>query len=758
MALREIDGGRDYYSQFSNPLPTDINYFPIGVWLESVQSQADIDMDKAAGLNLYVGITRNSQLSLVQANGMDVILQADEWLSGAGSQEAIANPAVVGWLLYDEIDMVAGPPDGDGYNILNDIIASLPDDGRMMYNNYGKGVMMWETDEQAARFINDFQDVSSADVYWFTDPNMDSVSPIERIMPDNGPWTQDQLKRAANYGYVVDRMRMLDAMDGERQPIWNFVEVGWPFTESAAQGGRAIEPEEINAAVWHSLIAGAQGIIYFNHSFGGPLHSQHVLRDVPYYADVRAQVTETNALIHELAPVLNSPFDDGFVTASPTVRVMAKFYEGVHYVFAGSIQYANAPAHNATFTMPSVSGGTATVINEGRTISITGGQFLDNFANGNAIHIYKINTGGTQIPGAPTIGSFLTDSNVVGDGITNDNTLTLTGTALANSTVTVFDGTNQIGTTTANGSGAWGFTTSPLPNGSHSFTVTATIGGTTGPASSPKVVTVDTVAPSAPVIASFSSDTGTVGDGITSDTTLTLAGSAAANSTVTIFDGTNQIGTTTANGSGAWGVTTSPLPNGSHNFTATATDVAGNTSVASPVLAVTVDTVPPSAPAITSFSSDTGTVGDGITSDTTLTLAGSAAANSAVAVFDGAIQIGTTSANASGAWDFTTSPLPNGNHSFTATATDVAGNTSVASPVLAVTVDTVAPSAPAIVSITFVLGEIPISTSVFLAFAALQETLSDVGQDVVFALDAENSITLRNTSFASMMETDFLFV
>ena len=53
---------------------------------------------------------------------------------------------------------------------------------------------------------------------------------------------------------------------------------------------------------------------------------------------------------------------------------------------------------------------------------------------------------------------------------------------------------------------------------------------------------------------------------------------------------------------------------------------------------------------------------------------------------------------------------------------------------------------------------IAVSTSVFVDFAALQETLIDVGRDVVIALDAENSITLRNTSFASVTETDFLFV
>ena len=49
----------------------------------------------------------------------------------------------------------------------------------------------------------------------------------------------------------------------------------------------------------------------------------------------------------------------------------------------------------------------------------------------------------TTAPVAPTITSFSTDSGVVGDRITNDNTLTLTGTAEANSTVKVYDGTTR---------------------------------------------------------------------------------------------------------------------------------------------------------------------------------------------------------------------------------------------------------------------------------------------------------------------------
>ena len=72
-----------------------------------------------------------------------------------------------------------------------------------------------------------------------------------------------------------------------------------------------------------------------------------------------------------------------------------------------------------------------------------------------------------------------------------------------------------------------------------------------------------------------------VGDGITNDNTLTLTGTAEANSTVKVYDGATLLGSATANGSGAWSYTTAALANGAHSLTATATDAAGNTSAAS---------------------------------------------------------------------------------------------------------------------------------------------------------------------------------
>ena len=228
---------------------------------------------------------------------------------------------------------------------------------------------------------------------------------------------------------------------------------------------------------------------------------------------------------------------------------------------------------------------------------------------------------------APSITSFSTDSGTVGDGITNDNTLTLTGTAEANATVKVFDGATLLGSAVANGSGAWSYTTAALANGAHSLTATATdAAGNTGVASAALSVTIDTTAPVAPSITSFSPDTGVVGDGITDPAILTLTGTAVANSTVNVYDGTTLLGTATANASGAWSFATVPLPDGLHSFTATDT-VSGVTSAASVAMSVTVDTVAPVAPTIASFSTDSGTVGDGITNDNTLTLTGTAEAN-----------------------------------------------------------------------------------------------------------------------------------
>src|SRR5262249_25646836 len=222
------------------------------------------------------------------------------------------------------------------------------------------------------------------------------------------------------------------------------------------------------------------------------------------------------------------------------------------------------PAHERTATPPDAAGNTSAASS---TLNVT----ID-----------------TVAPVNPTIASYSTDSNVAGDGVTNDNTLTLTGTAEANATVKVFDGANLLGSVTANGGGAWTFTTGALSNGGHSPRGTDTgCAGNTHAASSTLSVTIDTVAPVVPTIANST----------TNGNTLTLIGTAEANATVKVFDGANLLGSVTANAGGDWSYTTGALSNGGHSLTATATDVAGNTSAASAPHTVANDTgAPPVAP------------------------------------------------------------------------------------------------------------------------------------------------------------------
>ena len=199
---------------------------------------------------------------------------------------------------------------------------------------------------------------------------------------------------------------------------------------------------------------------------------------------------------------------------------------------------------------------------------------------------------GTGTISSTAITSISTDSNIVGDLITNDNTLTLTGTAPANSTVKVFDGSTQIGTTTANASGAWSYNTATLADGSHSFTISATSSGTTT-TSAVRTVTVDTKAPSAPTITSFSPDTGTVGDGVDHGEHADAdrhGGSEQHREGVRRDDPDRHCHRECQRGMEFYDRLR--LSNATHAFTAKAMDAAGNTSGASTALNVTVNAPP----------------------------------------------------------------------------------------------------------------------------------------------------------------------
>src|ERR1019366_6881891 len=180
----------------------------------------------------------------------------------------------------------------------------------------------------------------------------------------------------------------------------------------------------------------------------------------------------------------------------------------------------------------------------------------------------------------------------------------------------------------------------------------------------------------------------------------TLSGTAEAGATVKVYDGVTLIGTVTANATtGAWSYSATGLTNGTHSFTATQTDIAGNVSVPSTASSMRVDTIV-NAPSLIATFVDSGVSNtDHITNATTATLSGVAEKGAAVQVYDGTTLIATVTANATtGAWSYSATGLTNGTHDFSATATDIAGNTSSASGHSTMTVDTIAPTAPSLIA------------------------------------------------------------
>ena len=200
--------------------------------------------------------------------------------------------------------------------------------------------------------------------------------------------------------------------------------------------------------------------------------------------------------------------------------------------------------------------------------------------------------GATPTLATPTINGYSSNGGVAGDSIT------LTGTALANSNVVVFDGATEIGTAITNASGNWSFATGTLASGTNAFTSLAVdASGDVSALSSAFNVTISAAASAAtipvPIIFDYS---------VSATNQVILTGTAQANATVNVFDGATLLGSTNANGSGAWSYTSASLATGDYTFAVTATDAAGNTSASSNSIDPVV-TQPPTVSSVTASGS-----------------------------------------------------------------------------------------------------------------------------------------------------------
>ncbi len=286
--------------------------------------------------------------------------------------------------------------------------------------------------------------------------------------------------------------------------------------------------------------------------------------------------------------------------------------------------------------------------------------------------------------------------------ISNTGTPVLTGTTstVPGETLTItVNGVAYIagdGDLVDNADGTWTLTIpagNTIPEGAYDVIATIIdLAGNSSTEATSDELTIDTSAPLIPTVTTQN----------TSNTTPTLTGTATMGAgealTVTV-DGVTYItgdGNLVDNGDGTWILTLpSALTEGTYPVNVTVTDTAGNSSNDVTSAELVIDTTPPVVPTVEAL----------YTSDTTPAVTGEAtlgSGESLAVTLDGFTYTtggGDLIDNGDGSWVLTVPVvLADNNYDVTASVTDLAGNTTDDTTTFELTIDTIAPAIPTIIS------------------------------------------------------------
>lgn len=411
-------GGPDYFNQYTNPgILSDSSKIPIFEWYGNVDIST-VDAEKACGINGFLVVTAPTDLSVVRNAGLYVVPAYGEYTGTPGTE-------TVGWHGDDEVDMrfPVGWNVGQGFEHLQTLVAGYPNDGRNVHNNFGKGVMYWASNADAATYVNGGdltgnwrQGSVSSDLYWYAG--------VQELQGDGALYlnrSANQIARAQNYGWMIDRQRTLQNVGSYNtgpKPIYGFVETSHPY----GNGGMPT-PDQVEGAAWNSFIHGAAGVFYFHHSFidppaawsastqynlgsnvtyggnvytaanlitptigiapnidsawVGPIYESSVGLRNPMVPGMTAKLADLYARVQALAPVLNSQSYE-WVANVNLETMLKKPGDGFVYVFA--MQTIDNETGSYTISLPSgINGSSVSVVDESRTLTASFGTYEKTF-------------------------------------------------------------------------------------------------------------------------------------------------------------------------------------------------------------------------------------------------------------------------------------------------------------------------------------------------------------------------------------------
>ena len=298
---------------------------------------------------------------------------------------------------------------------------------------------------------------------------------------------------------------------------------------------------------------------------------------VAIYRNWRSQESALTSYTHDasgpVTTVTSNPVPNGadWNNSAVTLTLNATDSAGVANVAYRIGSGSWVTALGSSVSIPASADGTTTVTY----------QATDSFGNVENARTYDVKIDTVAPTAMPASLAMSNDTGAsTTDGITNNPSQTVSGTAPAGSLVNIRVGGTVVATATAAANGTFSSSLPVLPgDGLHNVSARVVdLAGNEGPTAS-FGITLDTVAPTTlPAGLAISADTGaSASDGITNQTTQTLSATAPAGSVVNVRVGATLVATVTAS---AGGTITSALPvltgDGLHTVTARVVDLAGN--------------------------------------------------------------------------------------------------------------------------------------------------------------------------------------
>jgi hypothetical protein len=273
--------------------------------------------------------------------------------------------------------------------------------------NFGNGILgtFWWGDSGELETAVQAVDVCSSDQYMYTSPGVrnNAVNPYGDSTPCSG-WplaggsgNVSLAQRSGSYGWMITRQRAYS--QGNLHPFGVFIETQMPFLTDS--GREIILYAQIRGAVWSSLCNEARMINYFQHNGmytgGAPTTDPNTGASpntttyslVNGDAALKSYVTTLNAQVRAHAPMLNTQ-SYSFNFGATGVTTMLKGYNGYAYIFTSMALGATTGSKTFTLTGSGITGTSVEVVDESRSINVSGGQFTDTFSNEYSHHIYKV--------------------------------------------------------------------------------------------------------------------------------------------------------------------------------------------------------------------------------------------------------------------------------------------------------------------------------------------------------------------------------